>query len=150
MTTKTAPIQTISTRLIGRWEQTAGKLATLAEEFPEKEYEFKPADGIRTVGEVLRHVAFWNQYVAGIARGEKPDDTSNELSKAEYATKAQTVRALQRSAADAADALKAHQPELAQELAETVVTFIEHTSEHYGQLVVYARLQEIVPPSSCG
>ena len=31
-----------------------------------------------------------------------------------------------------------------------VVTFIEHNCEHYGQLVVYARLNQIVPPASRG
>jgi uncharacterized damage-inducible protein DinB len=33
-------------------------------------------------------------------------------------------------------------------MAEMLVTFIEHNSEHYGQLVVYARLNGIVPPAS--
>ena len=32
--------------------------------------------------------------------------------------------------------------------AELVMTFVEHTSEHYGQLAVYARLNGIVPPVS--
>jgi hypothetical protein len=32
--------------------------------------------------------------------------------------------------------------------ADTLVTFIEHAGEHYGQLVVYARLLGIVPPAS--
>jgi uncharacterized damage-inducible protein DinB len=31
---------------------------------------------------------------------------------------------------------------------EMLATFIEHTTEHYGQLVVYARLNGIVPPAS--
>jgi len=34
--------------------------------------------------------------------------------------------------------------------ADTLVSFIEHSGEHYGQLVVYARLNGIVPPASRG
>jgi len=32
--------------------------------------------------------------------------------------------------------------------ANTMVSCIEHGGEHYGQLVVYARLAGIVPPAS--
>ena len=31
---------------------------------------------------------------------------------------------------------------------ELILTFLEHNSEHYGQLAVYARLMGIVPPAS--
>jgi hypothetical protein len=33
-------------------------------------------------------------------------------------------------------------------ITELVATFLEHTSEHYGQLAVYARMKAIVPPAS--
>jgi len=39
---------------------------------------------------------------------------------------------------------------LSSEQSEMLVSFIEHNSEHYGQLVVYARLNGIVPPASGG
>jgi hypothetical protein len=35
-------------------------------------------------------------------------------------------------------------------MAETVITFIEHNCEHDGQLVVYGRLNGIIPPASRG
>jgi len=38
--------------------------------------------------------------------------------------------------------------DLSAESAELLVTFIEHNCEHYGQLVVHARLNGIVPPAS--
>jgi len=107
-------------------------------------------DGVRTFADVLRHVAFWNQYVADSARGRKCDDTANELPKEGFSTKTRIVDALKRSAADAADALKDNPSGLSPEMAEMVVTFIEHNCEHYGQLVVYARLNQIFPPASRG
>ena len=150
MSTKTAQESTISTKLLSRWEQVGQKLASLAEAIPEATYEFRPAEGLRTVGDVLRHVAFWNQYVAGTLRGSGPDDSANELPKAGYASKARIVDALKGSTADAAAAIGERDGGLDPQMAETVVSFIEHTSEHYGQLVVYARLEGIVPPSSRG
>jgi uncharacterized damage-inducible protein DinB len=133
--------------LIARWEQAGVKLATLAEAFPKEKFEAKTVNGVRTFGDVLRHVAFWNRFVADSVRGKKADETANELPKAEYATKTRILEALQQSTADAASALREHAV-LPRETAEMVLSFVEHTSEHYGQLVVYARLQGIVPPAS--
>jgi uncharacterized damage-inducible protein DinB len=119
MTAKIGERQALSNHLTGRWEQAGAKLADLAREFPEDRYEAAPAAGVRTFGDVLRHIAFWNQYVAQTARGRKADDTANELPQAQCATKAQVIAAL-----------------------------TESGGAHHGQLVVYARLAGIVPPAS--
>ena len=150
MTTKVVQQPTVSAKLIGRWEQVGQKLAALAEEIPESKFNYRPVDGIRTFAEVLRHVAFWNRYVADSARGRKGDDTANELPKNEFSTKPQIIRALKQSAADAAGALRESASGLSPETAEMLVTFIEHNCEHYGQLVAYARLNGIIPPASRG
>jgi DinB family protein len=147
VTAKTATQESIGTTLIGRWEQAGAKLAALGEEFPAEAYESALVDGIRTCGDVLRHVAFWNIYVGDTIRGKKADDSGNELPKAEYADKKSVLGALRRSVADSAQALKEFAAWDAKAI-ETVLSFLEHTSEHYGQLVVYARMKGIVPPAS--
>jgi uncharacterized damage-inducible protein DinB len=150
MATKIAQQETASTKLIGRWEQVCQKLATLAQEIPASKFDYKPVDGIRTVAEVLRHAAFWNLYVADAARGKKGNDTDNELSPEKYSNKKQIIDALTSSAAEAAKALREAPAELSPEMLETLVAFIEHNCEHYGQLAVYARMNKIVPPASRG
>jgi uncharacterized damage-inducible protein DinB len=145
MTAKTEERQAISTILTGRWERTAAKLADLARAVPEEQYETAPIAGVRTFGDVLRHVAFWNRYVAQVARGAQADDSANELPKAEYATKEEAIAALTESAAVALEALRGGMDSEKAALAES---FIEHTCEHYGQLVVYARMAGVVPPVS--
>ena len=150
MATKAVQNETVSVKLIEHWQQVCRKLTALAEEIPENRFDYRPADGVRTIADVLRHAAFWNQYVTDSARGRKGDDTANELPKEGFSTKTRIVDALKRSAADAADALKDNPSGLTPEIAEMVVTFIEHNCEHYGQLVVYARMNGIVPPASRG
>ena len=150
MATKAAPKEIVFAKVIGRWEQVAQKLVALAEAYPESKFDFKPTEDVKSIAEVLRHVAFWNQYVADTARGNTADDTANELPKAKYSTKASIVNALKHSFSDATEALKEISPGLSPELLETLITFIEHNCEHYGQLVVYARLNKIVPPASRG
>jgi uncharacterized damage-inducible protein DinB len=145
---KAAQEHMFSTMLTKQWEQTNEKIVMLAEQFPEEKYDFSPADGTRTFGGVLRHLAFWNQFVANSARGIKTDETLNELPIRECPTKVQVVDALKRSTEEATAALKAHSAEMELKTAELCMTFTQHSSEHYGQLVVYYRLNGMVPPAS--
>lgn len=140
--------ETQTTLLTQKWEASCRKLAGLADALPAEKFETRTVAGARTPGEVLRHVAFWNQYVADSLRGKPADDTANELPAAEYRTKAKILEALNRTAADAAAALREAPEPLPLKSAELVVSFLEHTAEHYGQLVAYARLSGIVPPAS--
>jgi uncharacterized damage-inducible protein DinB len=150
MVTKAVQQGTVSARLIDRWEHVCQKLVALAEEVPEIKFEYRPVDDVRTFADVLRHVAFWNRYVADSATGRKGDDTANEFPRDEFPTKSQNLEALKRTAADATEALKGNRSGLSPEMTEMLVTFIEHNCEHYGQLVVYARLNGIIPPDSRG
>ena len=136
--------------LLTGWSDVGEKFVKLAEEFPENKFDYKPAADVRTFADVLRHVAFWNQYVARAARGEKPDGKPNELPRAQYATKAAIVSALKASLADAAAELKKQPATPEARAAGLWASFISHTSEHYGQLVVYYRLNGLVPPASRG
>jgi hypothetical protein len=146
---KAARQDMFSTMLTKQWEQINDKLAVLAEEFPEEKYDFSPSADTRTFAAVLRHLAFWNQYVANSARGIKMDETLNELSIRECPTKVQVINALKKSADEATAALKSRS-EMAPAAAELCATFTQHSSEHYGQLVVYYRLNGLIPPASRG
>lgn len=122
----------------------------MAEAFPADRFETRPAAAVRTFGEVLRHVAFWHQYVADSLRGKQPDGAANELALAACPTKASMLEALRRGSEDVTRALGERQDPADSKTAELLLSFIEHTSEHYGQLVVYGRLQGVVPPASRG
>ena len=148
MTPKAQQDNAFTTVLTARWEQVARKIADLAEALPGDKIDAQPITGLRSYGEVLRHVAFWNHYVADTLKGKKTDESPNELPRKEYATKALAVKALNQSSAEVAAELGKHSGSGGEKTAELVVTFLEHTSEHYGQLVVYARLMGIVPPAS--
>ena len=134
------------TLLTQRWEQASRKLDRLAGALPEDKLEWRPAASVRTAGDVLRHAAFWNQYLADSLRGRPANDSANELPAGEYATKEKVVMALRESSEDVSAALRQSDPDTA--TTELVLGFLEHTAEHYGQLVVYSRLLGITPPSA--
>lgn len=150
MQAKAQQEKTVTTVLIDRWEQVFQKLEQIAGEFPEEKLEWRPKAGIRSIGEVIRHLAFWNHYLADSLRGKQPDGNLNELPLADYPTKEKVLEALKSSANEVSVALCEQPAAVNPKTAELVLSFIEHTSEHYGQLAVYARFLDIVPPASRG
>jgi len=83
--------------------------------------------------------------VAASARGENPDGAQNEMPAERLRTKRAILDAFQKSANEAAEALASGKGAGIEDLC---LDFLQHSAEHYGQLVVYSRLQGIVPPAS--
>jgi len=134
--------------LVTRWSEIGDKMIKLAEEFPEDKYDARPAADVRSFADQLRHVAFWNRYVQKTLRREEADGQANELPRATYPSKSKIVKVLRTTFDDVAKELGAMNGAATKADADTMVSFIEHSGEHYGQLVLYARLNGIVPPAS--
>jgi len=146
-----------SQAVLENWNDIGRKLIAMAEDFPEAKYDFKPVPAQRSFAEQLLHVAGSNDLFTAVAKGEKPVD---DESRANHKTKAAVVDYLKKSFADGAAVIKSIGDA---GLARTVVTaeshetvqlsdlayeLVEHSAEHYGQLVVYYRVAGAVPPES--
>ena len=146
-----------SQAVLKAWNDIGRKLIAMAEDFPDDKYDFKPAPVQRSFAEQLLHVAGSNDFFTAVALGEKPAD---DESRANYKTKAAVVAYLKKSFVDGAAVIKSKGDA---GMAKTVVTaeshdtvpltdlaygLIEHSGEHYGQLVVYYRVAGLVPPES--
>ena len=138
--------RTVAQVLAEGWDEVGHKIVEMAREFPEDKYNFKPAPDVRTFAEQLLHAATGTVYVAKIAHGEKAKYV--ELSREKYPTKADIVSVLKQSFDDVSSLLKAQGDEQAKARPGLWIGFLEHAGEHYGQLVVYYRLNGIVPPES--
>jgi hypothetical protein len=90
-------------------------------------------------------MAFWNRYFADSLNQKVADDSGNELSREDFPDKARIVAELERTNREIANSMNRNFDAKALELISMA---LEHLCEHYGQLVVYARLLEIVPPAS--
>lgn len=134
--------------LLTRWSEIGDKMIKLAEEFPENKYDARPVPDIRSFADQLRHVAFWNKYVQKTLRREEADGQANELPAASYPTKTKIVQVLRTTFDDVAKEFATMNGSAGSADADTMVSFIEHSGEHYGQLVMYARLSGMVPPAS--
>ena len=126
-----------------------------AEKVPENLYEFKPTPEVRSLGAIIGHIADGNNFLCGRAAGDKAaPDPSNE----KKTTRAELVAALKASF-DACDKVFAGTTEAnaaapvdffgQQQTRLGMLAFNNsHMWEHYGNLVTYMRLKNIVPPSS--
>lgn len=154
---KAAP--SASAAVLAQWNDIGRKLIAMAEDFPEDKYEFKPVPEERTFAAQLLHASASMYYFTDPADGKKPrypDDPKRD----ELKTKAQIVAFVKKCVADGAAEIKAKgdkgmadlvtDPESKQQtpVADLAYGLIEHSGEHYGQLVVYYRVAGLVPPES--
>ena len=61
------------TEFIGQMDFVKGRLMQLADAMPEDKYNWSPAEGVRSVGEVYSHDAEANFYLVTVIKGTKPD-----------------------------------------------------------------------------
>jgi len=122
------------------------RLLEMAKDFPADKYEFKATPEVRSFREVVVHVFSGNTYAAKAGRGEAAN--WDELDPKNYKTKAEVVSAFEKSIGDSTAALKALPAERLAQSVTPWLAVIEHSAEHYGQLVTYYRLNHLVPPES--
>lgn len=135
----------------------AGKSFVLrtAEQSPEEDYSFRPAEDVRTLGGILAHLADAHFTICSIGLGEEnPNAESVEQSNPD---RAEVIAALQRSYEYCDRAYQADEEALAapaELFGQQTSRFhalnlnVNHDFEHYGNLVTYVRMRGRVPPSS--
>ena len=153
-----APAEGLAKELLTAWNGIGDKLIEMAQDFPEEKYDFRPTPEVRTFAEVLIHLVGTSYIFTDTAQGNplRPHD----LKRKDYPTKASIVAALRVAYQDGADVIKAKgnkgmSRSVYQDFGNQMVHVYDlgynsamHASEHYGQLVVYFRLNGIVPPET--
>jgi uncharacterized damage-inducible protein DinB len=142
-------------------------IVSAAEAMPADKYGFAPTEGefsgVRTFGRQVKHLAATNYILAAAALGQDPPpDAGDEAGPETVRTKDEVLRYLRGSFTALGNAIAAiddHtiavrsspisplQGGSATRLALIVEALI-HSFDHYGQMVVYLRLNGVVPPAS--
>jgi len=158
------PARSRADETLEMWNEVGNKLIAMAEDFPEDKYDFKVQKDQRTFAENLLHVAAVDYDLIRSASESTigPDFGKNKHnpSRDVYKTKADVVKLMQQAVADGAKLLqqqgdagldKVTKYAWGNKLVHNSYTWtwaIEHSGEHYGQLVVYYRANNLVPPDS--
>jgi uncharacterized damage-inducible protein DinB len=137
---------------------TAGKVAQLAEAMPEDKFDWRPAEGIRSVKESVLHTASANYFFGSQLGATVPEGINPQQMEKTDMSKEEAITALKESLSFIQDALKNMKPEQMDEdlklmgnnYSKRQVMFIigDHVAEHLGQLIAYARMNGVAPPWS--
>jgi uncharacterized damage-inducible protein DinB len=150
--------------MLDMWNEIGNKLVAMAQDFPEDKYDFKLQTNERTFAENLLHVAAVDYDLMRSASESNigPDFGKNKHnpSREVYKTKADVVKLIQQAVADGANLIQQQGDAGLDKITKfawgnklvhnsyTWMYAIEHSAEHYGQLVVYYRANDLVPPDS--
>ena len=159
---KDGTIATVLDKNLGNVEK---EFVSAAEAMPEEKYTFAPTEGefkgVRSFAAQVKHVAAVNYVIAAAVLGEKPPvDTAGESGPESMTSKADIVKFLKDSYVYAHKAVASINESNAvapikNPFGEGNTTrlnmgtvFAWHGFDHYGQMVVYLRMNGIVPPAS--
>ena len=153
------PSTAIVSSLKGGYEMMKGYVTQAAEQIPEAKYSYQPTKDVRTIGQLIGHIADANHLICGYSSGQAGPATSAEKSMTK---KADLQKALADSFAfcDKAYAAMTNDAVGGQDVTMTIINNMKtsragafafnsaHDMEHYGNLVTYMRMNKMVPPSS--
>jgi uncharacterized damage-inducible protein DinB len=162
----TGPARSRADETLESWNHIGNKLIAMAKDFPEDKYDFKVQKDERTFAENLLHVAAVDyDVISKVSESSMGPDFGKDKhnpSRDAYKTKADVVKLVEQAVADGAAVIKQQgdagldkTTAFAWETGRHVVhnsyiwtAAIEHNAEHFGQLVVYYRANNLVPPES--
>jgi hypothetical protein len=137
------------------------EMVPMGTDMPEGKFDFVPSGGdfkgVRSFGDQLKHVAMVNFRISGAILREKPPMPADMAS---VKSKAEIMKAVQDSFAYAHKAFAGiTEKNLVEEIPALsgngtttrlwlATLLIGHDRDHYGQLVVYLRMNGIIPPAS--
>jgi len=140
--------------LVATWQRAATEIVDIAEAMPAEKYSFKPTPEIATFGDQLVHVASITQRFIDSAKGAKSDSSHKAMTKPEViALLKQTFQTGQDMLGSLTDA-QLLEPVKFPFGDRTVSRFtfwqgpLYQIRNHHGQLVVYLRLNGLVPPTT--
>ncbi|MGH7480647.1 MAG: DinB family protein [Longimicrobiales bacterium] len=143
------------------WDERREKYVSLAEAMPAELYDWRPAEGVRSVAEVFMHMAAANYNLARRLDVEPPAGFAVQGYETSSSAKADVVAALRDSFAHLRRGAEALEP--ADEtrtmpwfggseitMRGFLLFLTGHAGEHLGQSIAYARTNGVVPPWSSG
>jgi uncharacterized damage-inducible protein DinB len=137
------------------WESTRNLVIAIVEVMPEDKYDFKPTPTVRTFRDNVIHLVAENYLFFGRVAGENLGNPAQNLKSRD-----ELIKALRESYDYGAKVWAGLTEEKALEMIEVrgqkvqrwsaILGAIQDNMNHYGNLVVYVRLNGIVPPRSAG
>lgn len=144
--------------VLSQIDQAREKLIALAEATPADKFAWRPAEGVRSVGEVYAHVSGANYFLPTFWGSKIPEGVDPRGFEKDGGDKAKTIDTLKKSFDHLKQQIQAlPQADLDKKIKmfgrdatvrDAVMTLASHGHEHLGQAIAYARMNGIAPPWS--
>lgn len=170
----TPAISPLRQDILNGFAGAAGRALALAKEVPQDKYSWRPMEGVRSFGEVFVHMAGSTLLFCSYAGLKPPQGPAQDLAavymkrgfempeifaaEAAVKDKAKILAIMEQSFRQARDLIR-NMPDADLEksvqffgrpvtLRGLLIIMGDHLSEHVGQSIAYARVNQIVPPWS--
>lgn len=141
----------------GLLQMAQEQIVALANAFDDSQMDWRPAPGIRSTGETILHVAASNYYLA-MKLGFPPPESVDIMTMETITGRENILKAYNQSTAFVREKMMNIDPGSLNEEVDlgfakmnrlsALLVVLEHTGEHKGQLIAYARSNGVVPPWS--
>ncbi len=161
--TPTAPAPTLERVVVGQMTYLERQFVPLVEAIPEDKLGFAPTagefKGVKTFSQQVLHTTAFQFQMAAVLLGEKcPVETGGDDGPTNLKTKAEVVKYAKDSFAYLRKALAGLNDKNVMEEVKTsfgsrtrlsiALMLLGHGFDHYGQMVVYLRMNGLIPPAS--
>lgn len=154
-----APSTAVTDSMRAGYDMVKGYITAAADQVPENLYSYQPTEEVRTLGQLFAHVADANYMFCGAARTDNvvgPDVSIEEAAsgKAEIQANLAESFAYCDSAFSAVDDVTGAAAATIEAMGMTSTRLgvlalnTAHDFEHYGNIVTYMRMNDMVPPST--
>jgi uncharacterized damage-inducible protein DinB len=150
---------------VGQIVFVQSRITQLADAVPQSAYEWRPAEGVRSVSEVYLHAAFSNYMTVIISGGTVSKDIGFEMDFSKekvWDTQTTDKTVILEKLNESFEVLKERVGSLTEEdlnreveffgmkmsTRNFIISMIGHTHEHLGQSIAYARINGVTPPWS--
>ena len=147
--------------MLHRFGEDAEKALSLAEATPQEKFTWRPAEGVRSVSEVYMHITGANMFFPTFIGGKMPEGMdfakARKLEKETTAKKdvinylKESIKGIQDLVANMEDSDLDKEADLfgtKTTYRGVLLLLCGHLSEHLGQSIAYARMNDVTPPWS--
>jgi len=158
----TPPLPGILTEVHNHYTTIQNNIVKAAEQFPVDKLTWQPTPAVRSWARLIGHITDDNNYSCSMLAGEaqppaRVDPVDTQESPANKLAREDLVKGLKESVARCDKAFAAvnetnmgerNGPTGRRSKGFTLIYNTSHTNEHYGNIVTYLRLNNLLPPSS--
>jgi uncharacterized damage-inducible protein DinB len=150
--------KTLRSEFLANYDDVTKKIISLGEAIPQDKYTWRPAEGVRSVSEVLMHITGANFMIPQTVGVKMPAGLVSRDSEKTVTKKAEVLPLLRKSVDHTRSAISGAlegDPNKATKVfgrestyAGASLLMLSHLHEHLGQLIAYARSVDVAPPWS--